>query len=72
MLDVRVHMYHEDKQQTKGQGGMVEDNSLLQQMGDMMLIQIQIIQIQATIHTLMINEFDLARVDGKLDDIFRK
>jgi hypothetical protein len=37
----------------------------------MMMTQV-IIQIQATIHTLMINEFDLARVDGKLDDIFRK
>ena len=50
-------MYHEDKQQTKGEGGMVEDNSLLQQMVDMMLIQIQIIQIQATIHISMINEW---------------
>ena len=49
-------MYHEDKQQTKGEGGMVEDNSLLQQMVDMMLIQIRIIQIQATIHISMINE----------------
>ena len=61
MLDVRVHMYHEDKQQTKGEGGMVEDNSLLQQMGDMMLIQIQIIQIQATIHISMINEWVVSR-----------
>ena len=68
MLDVRVHMYHEDKQQTKGEGGMVEDNSLQQQMVDMMLIQIRIIQIQATIHISMINECVVSR-EGRVGNI---
>ena len=61
-------MYHEDKQQTKGEGGMVEGNSLLQQMGDMMLIQIQIIQIQATIHISMINECVVSRGVGNIEE----
>lgn len=61
-------MYHEDKQQTKGEGGMVEDNSLLQQMVDMMLIQIRIIQIQATIHISMINECVVSR-EGRVGNI---
>lgn len=59
-------MYHEDKQQTKGEGGIVEDNSLQQQMVDMMLIQIQIIQIQATIHISMINEWVVVSRKGSI------